>query len=121
MWDKHCRAERAVHEARLATKKANKLLTQANLSVPRPSHIHVGDPSDGYNSEASSTVLCGHGLHVGSSSGSEVGSDAGSRTGSHAGSDATAASSERDDQSVHGAFQPDDTTDGPTAGTPDRS
>ncbi|KAH8909902.1 hypothetical protein BR93DRAFT_943802 [Coniochaeta sp. PMI_546] len=74
MWDKHCRAERAVHEARLASKKANKLLAQANLSVPRPSHIHVDDPSDGYASMASSTLLhtgpnTPRGDHAGSSSG----------------------------------------------------
>jgi hypothetical protein len=113
MWDKHCRAERAVHEARLATSKANKLLAQANLSVPRPSHIHVGDTSDGYNSMASSTVLQ-TGLNTprgdhGSSSGSEAGSDRGSPRVSALGSDATsAASSNRDDESISAAFHLDD-------------
>lgn len=114
MWDKHCRAERAVHEARLASKKANKLLAQANLSVPRPSHIHVDDPSDGYASMASSTLLhtgpnTPRGDHAGSSSGSDAGSDAGSQRGSHAGSDVTAASSERDDESIRGTFHLEDT------------
>jgi len=56
MWDKHCRAERAVHEARVANAKASKALAQANLSVPRSSHLHVDDHSDGYNSMASSTL-----------------------------------------------------------------
>ncbi|KAL2156233.1 hypothetical protein VTH82DRAFT_978 [Thermothelomyces myriococcoides] len=45
MWEKHCRAEKAAEHARDATRKAKKLLSQANL----------GD--DGYNSMLSSTVL----------------------------------------------------------------
>jgi len=50
MWDKHCRAERAAEEARDATRKARKLLCQANLSR--------GDESpSGYNSMVSSTIL----------------------------------------------------------------
>ena len=105
MWDKHCRAERAVHEARIATTKAHKLLAQANLSVPRPSHMDACDPSHGYTSMASSTLLqtglnTPRGELSGSSSGSEPGSDAGSRRGSHAGTDVTAASSGRGDESV---------------------
>ncbi|OIW33536.1 hypothetical protein CONLIGDRAFT_569741 [Coniochaeta ligniaria NRRL 30616] len=114
MWDKHCRAERAVHEARLASKKANKLLAQANLSVPRPTGLHADDPSDGYASMASSTVLhtgpnTPRGEHAGSSSGSDAGSDTGSRRGSHAGSDVTAASSQRDDESISGTFHLEET------------
>lgn len=50
MWDKHCRAERAAEEARDATRKARKLLCQANLSR--------GDETpSGYNSMANSTIL----------------------------------------------------------------
>ncbi|KAB5570203.1 hypothetical protein GE09DRAFT_957754 [Coniochaeta sp. 2T2.1] len=114
MWDKHCRAERAVQEARLATSKANKLLAKANLSVPRKSHLNVDDHSDGYNSMSSSTVLhtglsTPHGHHGGSSSASDAGSDAGSRRGSHAGSVDTAASSDRDNESVHQEFHLEDT------------
>lgn len=45
MWEKHCRAEKAAEHARDATRKAKKLLSQANL----------GD--DGYNSMLSSTML----------------------------------------------------------------
>jgi len=45
MWEKHCRAEKAAEHARDATRKAKKLLSQANL----------GD--DGYNSMLSSTIL----------------------------------------------------------------
>jgi hypothetical protein len=43
MWDKHCRAERAAEHARDATRKAKKLLSQANI--------------DGYTSMLSSTIL----------------------------------------------------------------
>lgn len=45
MWEKHCRAERAAEHARDATRKAKRLLSQAN----------IGD--DGYNSMLSSTIL----------------------------------------------------------------
>jgi hypothetical protein len=45
MWEKHCRAERAAEHARTATRKAKRLLSQAN----------IGD--DGYNSMLSSTIL----------------------------------------------------------------
>ncbi|KAK4157101.1 ABC transporter-like protein [Chaetomidium leptoderma] len=45
MWEKHCRAERAAEHARDATRKAKKLLSQANIG------------SDGYNSMLSSTIL----------------------------------------------------------------
>jgi ABC-type transport system involved in Fe-S cluster assembly fused permease/ATPase subunit len=45
MWEKHCRAEKAAEHARDATRKAKKLLSQAN----------IGD--DGYNSMLSSTIL----------------------------------------------------------------
>lgn len=55
MWEKHCRAERAVHAARVATTKANKLLAQANIS--NPGEGQTDDPSDGYASMASSTIL----------------------------------------------------------------
>jgi ABC-type multidrug transport system ATPase subunit len=112
MWDKHCRAERAVHEARLANAKASKALAQANLSVPRPSHLHADDRSDGYASMASSTVGLDtpRGDHAGSSSGSYAGSAAGSRRGSHTGSDVTAASSERDDESIREPFHIEDTS-----------
>ncbi|KAK4106394.1 ABC transporter-like protein [Parathielavia hyrcaniae] len=44
MWEKHCRAERAAEHARDATRKAKKLLSQANIG-------------DGYNSICSSTIL----------------------------------------------------------------
>ncbi|KAK4123518.1 hypothetical protein N657DRAFT_572662 [Parathielavia appendiculata] len=44
MWEKHCRAERAAEHARDATRKAKKLLSQANIG-------------DGYNSMLSSTIL----------------------------------------------------------------
>lgn len=50
MWEKHCRAERAAEQARDATRKAKKLLSQAN--IPRRS-----DSSDGYNSMVSSAIL----------------------------------------------------------------
>ncbi len=53
MWEKHCRAERAAEEARVATTKANKLLRQANI----PGAKHADYPSDGYNSLASSAIL----------------------------------------------------------------
>lgn len=57
MWDKHCRAERAAEEARDATRKARKLLCQANLSR--------GDESpSGYNSMASSTILHHSGISM---------------------------------------------------------
>ncbi|KAK4146177.1 ABC transporter-like protein [Dichotomopilus funicola] len=45
MWEKHCRAERAAEHARDATRKAKKLLSQANLG------------NDGYNSMLSSAIL----------------------------------------------------------------
>ena len=45
MWEKHCRAERAAEHARDATRKAKRLMSQAN----------IGD--DGYNSMLSSTIL----------------------------------------------------------------
>lgn len=48
MWEKHCRAERAAEQARDATRKAKKLLSQANISRP---------DEDGYNSMLSSTIL----------------------------------------------------------------
>ncbi len=50
MWEKHCRAERAAEHARDATRKAKKLLCQANISRP-------GEVSDGYSSMVSSTIL----------------------------------------------------------------
>ncbi|KAK0630595.1 hypothetical protein B0T17DRAFT_590058 [Bombardia bombarda] len=50
MWEKHCRAERAAEEARDATRKAKKLLCQANIS-------RSDENSDGYNSMVSSTIL----------------------------------------------------------------
>ncbi|KAK4234412.1 hypothetical protein C8A03DRAFT_47245 [Achaetomium macrosporum] len=50
MWEKHCRAERAAEHARDATRKAKKLLSQANVARP-------GDVPDGYNSMLSSTIL----------------------------------------------------------------
>ncbi|KAL2126807.1 hypothetical protein VTI74DRAFT_196 [Chaetomium olivicolor] len=49
MWEKHCRAERAAEQARDATRKAKKLLSQANIARP--------DEADGYNSMLSSTIL----------------------------------------------------------------
>jgi len=49
MWDKHCRAERAAEEARDATRKARKLLSQANIS-------RRNEP-DGYASMVSSAIL----------------------------------------------------------------
>ncbi|KAL2262022.1 hypothetical protein VTK26DRAFT_2723 [Humicola hyalothermophila] len=48
MWEKHCRAERAAEQARDATRKAKKLLSQANITRP---------DEDGYNSMLSSTIL----------------------------------------------------------------
>ena len=45
MWEKHCRAERAAEHARDATRKAKRLLSQANIS------------NGGYNSMLSSTIL----------------------------------------------------------------
>jgi len=57
MWEKHCRAERAAHAARVATTKANKLLAQANISNAAAGQGEVEDPSDDYASMASSTVL----------------------------------------------------------------
>ncbi|KAK1751902.1 heavy metal tolerance protein [Echria macrotheca] len=50
MWEKHCRAERAAEHARDATRKAKKLLCQANIS-------RVDEGSDGYSSMVSSTIL----------------------------------------------------------------
>ncbi|GAB1320409.1 ATP-binding cassette-type vacuolar membrane transporter Hmt1 [Madurella fahalii] len=50
MWEKHCRAERAAEQARDATRKAKKLLSQANIS--RRDEI-----SDGYSSMVSSAIL----------------------------------------------------------------
>ncbi|KAL2024486.1 hypothetical protein VTK56DRAFT_8297 [Thermocarpiscus australiensis] len=47
MWEKHCRAERAAKQAQDATRKAKKLLSQANISR--------GDISDGYSGILSST------------------------------------------------------------------
>lgn len=82
MWDRHCRAERAVYVARVATTKANKLLARANISPT--DHGHHADESDGYASIESSTILqtgmnsphCnGHGSSSGSDAGSEAGSD----------------------------------------------
>lgn len=53
MWEKHCRAERAAEHARDATRKAKRLLCQANLA--RQDEI-----SDGYSSMVSSTILQAH-------------------------------------------------------------
>jgi len=50
MWEKHCRAERAAEHARDATRKAKKLLCQANIS-------RRGEISDGYSSMVSSAIL----------------------------------------------------------------
>ncbi|KAK4230903.1 putative heavy metal tolerance protein precursor [Podospora fimiseda] len=50
MWEKHCRAEQAAEHARDATRKAKKLMCQANLS-------RGDDGSDGYTSMASSALL----------------------------------------------------------------
>lgn len=50
MWEKHCRAERAAEQARGMTRKAKKLLCQANIS-------RRDENSDGYSSVVSSTVL----------------------------------------------------------------
>ncbi|KAK4189556.1 putative heavy metal tolerance protein precursor [Podospora australis] len=50
MWEKHCRAERAAEHARDATRKAKKLLSQANIS--RPDEL-----SNGYDSMVSSRIL----------------------------------------------------------------
>lgn len=50
MWEKHCRAERAAEHARDATRKAKKLLCQANIS-------RADESSDGYSSMVSSTIL----------------------------------------------------------------
>jgi len=50
MWEKHCRAEHAAQQARDATRKAKKLLYQANIS-------HGSEISDGYSSMVSSTLL----------------------------------------------------------------
>jgi ABC-type transport system involved in Fe-S cluster assembly fused permease/ATPase subunit len=49
MWEKHCRAERAVERARDATRKAKKLLGRANGNA--------SDSDDGSTSTASSTLL----------------------------------------------------------------
>lgn len=75
MWEKHCRAERAVHAARVATTKANKLLAQANISNTATGQ--VDDPSDDYASMASSTILqTGLDTPGGGMSGSQRGDDA---------------------------------------------
>lgn len=50
MWEKHCRAEQAAEHARDATRKAKKLLSQANIS-------RRDDGSDGYTSMVSSAIL----------------------------------------------------------------
>jgi len=50
MWERHCRFERAAEHARDATRKAKKLLCQANIS-------RVDESSDGYSSMVSSTIL----------------------------------------------------------------
>ncbi|KAK0711312.1 hypothetical protein B0H67DRAFT_284496 [Lasiosphaeris hirsuta] len=50
MWEKHCRAERAAEQARDYTRKAKKLLCQANLS-------RNDEMSDGYSSMGSSSIL----------------------------------------------------------------
>jgi hypothetical protein len=55
MWDNHCRAELAVRAARVATTKAKNLLAQANIS--NGNTRRADDPSDGYLSTASSTIL----------------------------------------------------------------
>ncbi|KAJ4304301.1 ATP-binding cassette-type vacuolar membrane transporter Hmt1 [Collariella sp. IMI 366227] len=49
MWEKHCRAERAAEQARDATRKAKRLLSQANIARP--------GEADGYTSMISSTIL----------------------------------------------------------------
>lgn len=55
MWAKQVEAERAVKEARMANKKAHKLMRKANI----PGHGDADSQSDvdGYNSLASSTFL----------------------------------------------------------------
>jgi len=50
MWEKHCRAERAAEQARDMTRKAKKLLCQANIS-------RGDENSDGYSSMVSSALL----------------------------------------------------------------
>jgi ABC-type transport system involved in Fe-S cluster assembly fused permease/ATPase subunit len=49
MWEKHCRAERAAEHARDATRKAKKLMSQANISRP--------GGAGGYDSMLSSVIL----------------------------------------------------------------
>ncbi|KAL2752623.1 hypothetical protein ACRALDRAFT_2044398 [Sodiomyces alcalophilus JCM 7366] len=72
MWAKQVEAERAVREARMANKKAHKLMRKANI----PGHGDADSQSDvdGYNSLASSTFLPEAGQR-GSGSDSKVAED----------------------------------------------
>ena len=68
MWEKHCRAEKAVHAARVATNKAEALLAQANSVYP----TNGQGESDGYASMSSSTILpTGRNTPGGGASGSQ--------------------------------------------------
>jgi len=106
MWEKHCRAERAMRDAQIATANANKLLAQANISGGGHVTGQADDPSDGYTSMASSTILqTGLNSPREEHGGSSVGSDDGTQTTSVAGS---YAGSHRDDASMHAGFAFDD-------------
>ncbi|KAM0272234.1 hypothetical protein ACHAQH_008776 [Verticillium albo-atrum] len=55
MWEKQVQAERAAEKARVASRKAHKLMRKANIV----SKGRAGGTSDGYNSLSSSTILPG--------------------------------------------------------------
>jgi ABC-type glutathione transport system ATPase component len=59
MWERQIRAERAAAEARLASKKAQKLMRRANIAATK---VTTDMQSDGYNSMSSSAILPGHSL-----------------------------------------------------------
>jgi ATP-binding cassette, subfamily B, vacuolar membrane transporter HMT1/ACLQ len=73
MWQKQIRAERAAEEARAASKKAQKLMRQANIGSKKQPET----PSDGYRSLASSTILTadnGNGVSKGSDTSEDISS-----------------------------------------------
>ncbi|KAM7194997.1 heavy metal tolerance protein [Naviculisporaceae sp. PSN 640] len=106
MWDKHCRAEQAAEEARDATRKARKLLCQANLSR--------GDETpSGYNSMVNSTVLpprrnipLSADSATDSSSQRDNASVSGDSTGSENGSEGTLRDDSSDDSHESDGYEP---------------
>ncbi|KAK4218038.1 heavy metal tolerance protein [Rhypophila decipiens] len=97
MWDKHCRAEQAAEAARDATRKARKLLCQANLSR--------GDESpSGFTSLANSTILHpGHIITTGPGSPND--------TSSQTDSDSVSGDSARSENGSEGTLRDDSSDD----------